>query len=67
MACSIVNNCITDGTKCIPRSTCDKYTTKIGCNSKGIDGICLWTETKIGNTTTGKCSLMKNCISAVKD
>ncbi|CAD8206661.1 unnamed protein product [Paramecium pentaurelia] len=67
MACSIVNNCITDGTKCILRSTCDKYTTKIGCYSKGTDGFCIWTETKIGNTTTGKCSLMRNCASAAKD
>ncbi|CAD8200812.1 unnamed protein product [Paramecium pentaurelia] len=67
LACSIVDSCTTDGTKCIIKGTCDKYLTKAGCNSRGTDGICVWTETTTGTTTTGKCSLMTNCAAASKD
>ena len=62
-----MNNCTTDGTKCITKVTCDKFTTKAGCNAKGTDGICVWTETTTGTTTTGKCSLMSSCSAAAKD
>ncbi|CAK82766.1 unnamed protein product (macronuclear) [Paramecium tetraurelia] len=65
--CSAISTCTTDGTKCIPKTTCDKYVTKAGCNTTGTDGICVWTETTTGTTTTGKCSLMTNCTAAAKD
>ncbi|CAD8210801.1 unnamed protein product [Paramecium pentaurelia] len=66
-ACQGVANCVSNGTTCIVRANCSTYTTKTACNSRGSDGICVWTETTTGGTTTGKCSLMTSCASAGTD
>lgn len=38
-----LTGCVSDGTKCITKGKCDAYTTKIGCNSGGTDGLCVFT------------------------
>lgn len=37
-SCNIINGCITDGTKCLIKSTCSSYLTKIACDNNGTDG-----------------------------
>ncbi|CAD8124536.1 unnamed protein product [Paramecium sonneborni] len=66
-ACQGVANCVSNGTNCIPRANCSTYTSKTSCNSKGSDGICVWTETTTAGATTGKCSLMTSCASSGTD
>ncbi|CAD8208460.1 unnamed protein product [Paramecium pentaurelia] len=66
-ACQGLVNCVSNGTDCIPKANCSSYITNIACNSKGSDGICVWTETITGQTKTGKCSLMTSCASAGTD
>ncbi|CAD8212124.1 unnamed protein product [Paramecium octaurelia] len=63
-ACQGVANCVSNRTAYIAKANCSTYTTKTACNSKGTDGICVWTETTTGGTTKGKCSFMTSCTSA---
>lgn len=53
--CNILDNCITDGTKCIAKTNCVLYTSQVACEISGTDGICLW------NATSKKCSLFSAC------
>ncbi|CAD8087535.1 unnamed protein product [Paramecium sonneborni] len=57
--CNTLGNCITDGTKCIPKTNCASYTSQIPCEISGNDGICIW------NTTTKKCLLFSACSIAI--
>ncbi|CAD8151469.1 unnamed protein product [Paramecium octaurelia] len=57
--CNTLDNCITDGTKCIAKTTCASYTSQVPCEISGTDGTCLW------NATTSKCSLFQACSNAL--
>ncbi|CAD8171440.1 unnamed protein product [Paramecium pentaurelia] len=45
------NQCTTDGTKCIPITTCDEYNNQISC-IKGIEGDCAWDKSKCSKFTS---------------
>ncbi|CAK86123.1 unnamed protein product (macronuclear) [Paramecium tetraurelia] len=53
--CNILDNCVTDGTKCIAKTNCASYTSQVSCEISGTDGTCLW------NATTKKCALFSAC------
>jgi hypothetical protein len=57
-----LSGCVSDGVKCIAKSVCSAYTTKISCNSGGTDGICAFTA-----TGSGKCKTMTACADATSD
>jgi len=56
--------CISTGTACSKVLKCAEYTTKVACNSKGSDGVCVYTTV---DSTTGTCALMSKCADANSD
>ncbi|CAD8114587.1 unnamed protein product [Paramecium primaurelia] len=59
--CEEVDNCISDGIKCIPKRNCSEYKNQVSCNSIGLDGLCYW------DSTINQCHLMNGCSSANHD
>ncbi|CAD8168519.1 unnamed protein product [Paramecium octaurelia] len=51
---SLQNQCTTDGTKCVPITSCDEYSLKLQC-IKGLEGDCAWEN--------NKCSKFSSCDS----
>ncbi|CAD8071202.1 unnamed protein product [Paramecium primaurelia] len=48
---TLQNQCTTDGTKCIPITSCDEYSNQISC-IKGIEGDCAWDKSKCSKFTS---------------
>ncbi|CAD8202267.1 unnamed protein product [Paramecium octaurelia] len=62
-------SCISNGTACIPKGKCSTYTTKTACNSGGLDGLCVFTQSTSAQAIvdSGTCTLMNSCSSANND
>nr|P17053.1 RecName: Full=G surface protein, allelic form 168; Flags: Precursor [Paramecium primaurelia]CAA36378.1 unnamed protein product [Paramecium primaurelia] len=68
--CSVaLSTCVSNGTACIPKANCSTYTSKIACNSGGLDGICVFTQSTATGAAagTGTCALMTACTVANND
>ncbi|CAD8110299.1 unnamed protein product [Paramecium primaurelia] len=64
-----LSSCVSNGTACIPKANCSTYTTKTACNSGGLDGICVFTQSTATGAAagTGTCALMTACTTANND
>nr|AAS94225.1 surface antigen A [Paramecium tetraurelia] len=64
-----LSTCVSNGTACIPKANCSTYTNKIACNSGGLDGICVFTQSTATGAVagTGTCALMTSCTTANND
>ncbi|CAD8176985.1 unnamed protein product [Paramecium pentaurelia] len=68
--CSVaLSSCVSNGTACIPKANCSTYTTRTACNSGGLDGICVFTQSTATGAVagTGTCALMTACTTANND
>nr|P13837.1 RecName: Full=G surface protein, allelic form 156; Flags: Precursor [Paramecium primaurelia]CAA27514.1 unnamed protein product [Paramecium primaurelia] len=68
--CSVaLSTCVSNGTACIPKANCSTYTSKVACNSGGLDGICVFTQSTATGAAagTGTCALMTACTVANND
>ncbi|CAD8109110.1 unnamed protein product [Paramecium primaurelia] len=68
--CSVaLSSCVSDGTTCITKANCSTYKTKTACNSGGLDGICVFTQSTATGAAagTGTCALMTACTTANND
>ncbi|CAD8109130.1 unnamed protein product [Paramecium primaurelia] len=68
--CSVaLSSCVSDGTACITKANCSTYKTKTACNSGGLDGICVFTQSTATGAAagTGTCALMTACTTANND
>nr|CAA09180.1 surface antigen G [Paramecium tetraurelia] len=68
--CSVaLSTCVSNGTACIPKANCSTYTSKTACNSGGLDGICVFTQSTATGAAagTGTCALMTACTIANND
>ncbi|CAD8125030.1 unnamed protein product [Paramecium sonneborni] len=68
--CSVaLSSCVSNGTVCISKANCSTYTTKTACNSGGLDGICVFTQSTATGAAvgTGTCQLMTACTTANND
>ncbi|CAD8124653.1 unnamed protein product [Paramecium sonneborni] len=64
-----LSSCVSNGTACISKANCSTYTTKTACNSGGLDGICVFTQSTATGAAvgTGTCALMTACVTANND
>ncbi|CAD8045477.1 unnamed protein product [Paramecium sonneborni] len=64
-----LKSCIFNGIFCIPKSNCSVYISKTACNSGGLDGICVFTQSTGFKAIPGigTCALMTQCEQAHND
>ena len=60
-------DCVSDGTKCIPKATCSSYTSREACAGKGTDGQCAFTPANSTTPTVGTCKIFSQCSDANSD
>lgn len=62
-ACSALAGCVSDGEKCIKKTSCYSYKNAISCINGSSDQTCIWVDSSSGPY----CAIMTSCQFANND